>query len=471
MPIVHHDDAIPHPAWWFPTPVRTGTFLAADPAHARFNIEVAPDRLAAFALQHHARGEVLHFDLQTQLTGNSWGRLGSGRGGVFQGHYLKGVGRTPAAANWNQADDLYHASGHLSVASALRERLITAFLRDRGLEDAIVPCEAVLLRKLSAGETRAIRQSQSSSRPAFNPADATLAALTVKPADFARLSNFVFALDHFEASPRRIGELFLDLERFLNPPLQRSHPEGTARSIVAAMDGAFHRGLDHFQKFARVGLFWLYLDSNFSLDGRFLDLETPLYLGQPFVGMAESKVHGDPQRELLGFEEFEFVRHWRLFIAWLRARLRFMTRRDVVEGTETRVFLGELARELSRVFGPDHLLHRDDALIRSACRNLAPVLGLDRADRRRLHDLARFSFTGCLTGRARRIPDCGWQPVTIPPAEATPRPRRLLHAAFSPTGASAEGVAYNTALTRLSAITDPRRLLVAMQHPTKVGCS
>ena len=53
-----------------------------------------------------------------------------------------------------------------------------------------------------------------------------------------------------------------------------------------AMDGAFRRGLENFQRYNRLGLFWIYTDNNFTLDGRFLDLETPLFFSAGSWGWA-----------------------------------------------------------------------------------------------------------------------------------------------------------------------------------------
>lgn len=458
------------PAWCFPVPVRAARFLAGDPAFAQFNVEVAQDRIAAFAFAPSDGQEVLYYDRQTQLLGNTRGRHGSGRSGVYRGHYLKGVGRTPAAANWNEAADVYHNSGHLSVGSAIRERTITAFLAARGLGATIVPCRAVLLGRLTAAETRAVRRGESSSRVGFAAADAELLALTVKPADFARMSNFVFALEHFGNSPQALGELFVDLEKFLHPPGARAGLAGSPEGIAQALDEAFRRGLENFRAFARAGLFWLYLDSNFSLDGRFLDLETPLYFGGPFVGAVVSEAEGVNRRDLLGFEEFGFIRHWRVFLAWLRARLRLLARAEVVEHADVRAFLRELSRELARRFSGKCLLHHDDHLIAGATGNLAAALGLERRDRARLRGLARQSFRWWVHGREINLPDLEWRPVTVPPAPATPLARCFEHASFSAPGASLEGRAFADALSALSGERDPQRLLRALDLPTKTGC-
>jgi hypothetical protein len=206
------------PYWLFPVPVRASRFVAADPAFNPFNVEIALDCIASFSFSSEKKEQSLLYDLQTQLAGNSRGRHGSGRSGIYLGHYLKGVGRTPAAANWCDDDDIYHASGHLSVGSAIRERLITAFLEARGLGDTVVPCKTVLAGRLAPEEARAVWLGKSSSRTRFTFGDAHMIALTVKAADFARMSNFVFALDHLDGTPQQLGELFLDLERYLHSP-------------------------------------------------------------------------------------------------------------------------------------------------------------------------------------------------------------------------------------------------------------
>lgn len=448
--------------WLFPVPVRASRFLAGDAAFARFNVEVAQDHIASFSFATSKPADVLFYDLQTQLESHTAGRHGSGRSGVYRGHYLKGVGRTPAAANWNNRDDLYHASGHLSVGSAIRERLITAVLEARGLGAAVVPCRAVLLAPLTPAEARAVRRDETSSRARFTPADGQMMALTVKPADFARMSNFVFALDHFTGTPQQLGDLFLALERFLHPPGARRGLEGAPRDIARALDAAFRRGWENFMAYARMGLFWLYLSSNFTLDGRFLDLETPLFFGAPFVGRAVGKRAGGPFRDLLGFEEFGFVRHWRLFLAWLLSRLRLLLAPEAVAGREARLFLRTLHREVAVRFSGRHLLYDDGALARLAADNLAQALALGRRDRSRLSALARYAFEWLVYSAKKPVPDMAWRPLKFAPAPATPLPRRFEAAGFIEQAPSADGDAYAAAINQLGSLRDPRELLRAL---------
>ena len=67
------------PAWLFPAPVRRSRFVAESPRWRPFNIEVALDRIAPFALAKKSVRPVLHFDYQTHVEDNPPGRLGSGR--------------------------------------------------------------------------------------------------------------------------------------------------------------------------------------------------------------------------------------------------------------------------------------------------------------------------------------------------------------------------------------------------------
>ncbi|HYN41375.1 MAG TPA: hypothetical protein VE129_06340, partial [Thermoanaerobaculia bacterium] len=300
---------------------------------------------------------------------------------------------------------------------------------------------------------------ETSSREASTPADGHRVALTVKPADCARMSNFVFALDHFTATPQHLGTLFLDLERYLHPPGEREGLEGAPDAIAHALDAAFRRGLERFEAWARTGLHWIYLQSNFSLDGRFLDLETPLFFGAPFVGAMVEKRDGEPARSLVGFEEFGYVRHWRLFVAWLRARLRLLMATELLGRTASRHFLRELSRAIASRLPRQGLLFDDARLRARATANLSRALDLGPRGRSSLGDLARHAFSSTVYGFPEALPDAGWRPLAFQPAPATPNPRRYEAPAFFDPGPSPDGQAYATALERLGSICEPRELL------------
>lgn len=450
------------PAWLFPVPVRKSRFQASDARLAQFNVESATDLVPPYSFASPSPRDALYFDLQTQLEGNYHGRLGSGRSGVYRGAYLKGIGRTPAAANWNDPNETYHGSGHLSAASAIRERLISVFLAARGLGHTIVPCTAVLIGELDASERRAVGRNQSSSKTYFAAADSALIALTIKPANWARISNFVFALNHCTGKPSDIGTLFLDLQKHLNPPGEQSGTDGTPAEIVDAMENAFHRGLNNFRAWGRAGLFWYYLNSNFTLDGRFMDLETPLYFGNPFVGVEISTVEGRTGRNFFGFEEFGFVMHWRLFVTWLKSSLKFQLVRERGLASEARPFIRELLTELNHRFTPGHALFNDEQLCRDAVANLAGEMDLSRKARTQLHQLARHAMAGKIYGLETPLPDIKWNPLPFRPAPSTPYPRTYEAAAFAPVEPSKHGQSFADATARLGAMTSAKDLLAAL---------
>ncbi len=448
------------PPWLFPAPVRRSRFVADSPPWRPYNIEVAPDRVAPFALARRSVQPVLFFDYQTQIENNTPGRLGSGRAGVFRGYYVKGVGRTPAAGNWNDQGDRYHGSGHLSVASALRERLITAALQARGLGDAIVPCESVLAARLRPDEQRAAALGHSSSQPSLTPADAHLMALSLKPADFARVSNLVWALDHFSMQPQHMGSLFLDFERYLNPPGRREDLGGEPAAIARSMDRAFRRGLANFERFERVGLFWIYTQNNFTLDGRYVDLETPMFLGAPFIGFFQQEQPAPPR--LLGFEGFGFVWYWRLFLRWLEGKLRYLSSPGVLDMPALRSFLREVARQVRLVFSSSHLLYADARLQRQAASNLSNGLDLGRTARARVSELSRCAFAQIVNGADVEPPDFGWREIPFRPAPISATPARITAPAFLKPALSADGETFAGALDLLGAERDPQSLLKAL---------
>ncbi len=445
--------------WMFPVPLRPSRFEACSARWRPCNIEVALDLIGAFAFTKQKSGPVLWCDYQTQLDDNARGRLGSGRGGVYRNKYIKGVGRTLTAANWNDAADVYHASGHMSVGSALREYLITRILKQQGLIGSIVPCETILAAPLKPEEIRAASEGHTSSRPSLTPADAAMMALSVKPADFVRTSNFVWALNQMSAKVRDIGLLFIEFERGLHSPEDRGNLQGEPESIAAAMDSAFHRGLSNFRRFAGIGLFWMYPQNNFTLDGRFLDLETPLFFGAPFAGAFTQTVKGGRPRRVLGFEEFAFVLHWRLFVRWLDMRLQFLTSPGVLTDEIAREFLKAVRLAVSSQFHRKHPLYSDRNLIAGAVEHLAEPLDLARSGRSRLLELAQYEFAVTVHGSTEPVPDAGWKKVNLPLTPPTCTPFRVEATDFFSPKLTKSAEVYGEWLTKLGTSADPGELL------------
>jgi len=264
------------------------SFVPLHADHARYNVIVDLGALRPFRFSSAAAStEFAYADYQTNCDINPRGRLGSGRSVCFSGKYIKGVGRTPLAANWADPDDEGHNNGSLSTSAAVREYLATCYLQSRGLGHTIVPCEGLLLRRRS----RTCQGSELwAGRGRLAPIDRLFHALSVKPAGFARMSNFVWSVDRVGREPAALFTLLRRvLEHSVGPggsaPLAS---ESSPATIAQVMRDAARRGLGHFDDFLRAGVFWGSLHNNVTGDGRLLDLETPMITGGPVLGA----IHG-----------------------------------------------------------------------------------------------------------------------------------------------------------------------------------
>jgi len=253
--------------------------------HRPFNVRVDLNGIGAFGRAPAADGgTVLFADLQTNFGRHARGRLGSGRAGFYRGHYLKGVGRTPLAANWN-SPDRFHNSGHLAASSAIREYVASCYLAAHGLEETIVPCEGVLLAELD----ECMRPAEDAEHAA--PVDSHLQAISIKQGDFARFSNLTWLLHHL--TPIRVEEdnsLAVLAEMYcagllapsqLHAPASEIYPARLASLQAAAID----RALRNFEAWFSLGIWWGSFTNNLTLDGRFLDLETPGVAGGGVFGV------------------------------------------------------------------------------------------------------------------------------------------------------------------------------------------
>ena len=229
---------------------------------------------------------LLWSDLQVGPGENCVRRLGSGRSGVLAGKYLKGVGRTSLAGNWNDTRDTYHGTGHLLPSAAVRERLVTVYMEARGAGASIVPCEGVLVRRADPGLVEGLDRLARSLETELAPADRRMQAITVKPADFARFSNLGWLVDASGPSASGIASLAYLMATFSEAPERPAPSPGacTPSRVAELVDGAVRRGLEAFGEYVRCGVYWGSFYNNFSLDGRFLDLEVAAVYGAPTVG-------------------------------------------------------------------------------------------------------------------------------------------------------------------------------------------
>lgn len=274
------------------TPLRSSPFVPLHDVHAEFAVETAMDGSADIL------DEPLYSDYQTNPEMCVLGRLGSGRAGLYRGRYLKGVGRTRLAANWATPEDVFHHSGHQATSGATREYLVSVYMRAKGYAHLINPCEGILVRP-AAPILRDYLLPQLSAAMAANPppyfnSDLALQAITLKPEGVTRFSNFVWLSLNLDL----IGSGF-GVEEFLRLWVQElgGAPEDSIDASVAARlyFDKLESTLVNLHVFWRSGVLWGSLHNNFSIDGRYVDLEGPALVGRPVAGFVLAGRHDEIQ--------------------------------------------------------------------------------------------------------------------------------------------------------------------------------
>ncbi|HKX32424.1 MAG TPA: hypothetical protein VJ302_32355 [Blastocatellia bacterium] len=351
--------------WSVPVPLQSSDFVPLFPAHAECNMTVDPGRIGAYGYRREAyrTDQLLHADLQTMPYSHLAGRLGSGRSGFYRNWYLKGVGRTPLAANWNLRDFL-HNTGHLAASSAIREYVSSVYLAEMGDSDSIVSCTGVLVAELKPELRDLHRILYPDISPETLPrVDRYLQALTVKEGGFARWSNFIWFLHHL--TPGRIDEGATDLATFaevLAGSLTQQkepdpiHSEIQPETLAAMIAESVVRTRHNYRRWFNRGIWWGSFSNNLTSDGRFLDLETPVITGGPFFGTLSNMGLTDGARiesSLVGIELFNHLAGMKLVCTELVRVLSRLPRRFAALERE---FAGELANEIRKKLLSRHSL-------------------------------------------------------------------------------------------------------------------
>ena len=363
--------------WSTPVPVRASTFKPLYEEHTRFSLETDLGKIAAFSIARPDDGQQLVY-CDYQLPGDFPVplRLGAGRAGFRQGKYLKGIGRTPLAGNWRDHSDLLHSSRHMYASSAIRELIATRYLEAKGLGASIVPCEGILLRQLEPAMRADMQREVAARQPyaALLPIDRELQAISIKPGNFARWSNFLWSTTFCLGRLEEVIDLGLLLEHYASGEEHKVAPDQCgAGSIVDALDDAIERGCQNFESFFSAGVYWgSFCNNNSTIDGRFLDLEVPILLGAPmFLGLVPSLIgdQGVPSTQVsfvLGSECLDYLRQVRCAIDEFGARLESLEQRCTT--ALGRDFIGTIRASMTARFGEQHLLRHADKQIDRLCR-------------------------------------------------------------------------------------------------------
>lgn len=470
-----------HP-WNYPVPVRPGAFVPFEARHAPYNVVTDPGRVAPFgpyagSLEPVPAEELLHADFQTTPDYVVAGRLGSGRSGHYRGKYLKGIGRTPLAANWNSVEDQHHATGVLWPSSALGELFASWVAEAKGLSHCLNGCEGLLLAPLDPG-LRAFSEASLAELEAklgarTFPCDRALMAITVKPAGFARFSNFVWLMNNMDLFQSRdaLVHFLVLFTRYLDPSRPLSLAEISPRRIAEALGGAVARTLSVFRDLFRGGLYWGTPQNNVAMDGRMLDLDFPYFLGGPLVGSVDHTgplvlPDTDPVR-VVGLAVIGYLYQVRLFVKLLRARLALLPELDFSFSETELDFVTELRGAIDEVLSPGHLLNDPDAaadVLLGWYRDLVDVQagawpGLERA--------VRVATRWRLTRRFDEHVEIPTTSHTITTWHGTEAPRTTLAALFgAPVAAERleEARSLHEMLASLERFTDRDALFVALEE-------
>ncbi len=407
--------------WAVPVPVVPAGFTSLHASHTPCAVQVDLGRIGSFGFSSRPEpeAELLYADLQTNADSNVSLRLGSGRAGFYKGKYLKGVGRTLLAANWNNPADRYHNSGHLLPSAAAREYLVSCYLEARSAGDTFVACEGLLLAPLPPEAGRYIESLfPSGDLRHLAPMDRRLQAITVKGAGFARLSNFTWALSQWQGGAPFLIELLLRMSRYLAGPSQPEAGPGdvTPETLAERLERATGQLVHHFERFFQAGVYWGSFHNNFTADGRFLDLETPFVFGGPFIGvlstpgkLPESVDLAGPQG-FAGCEVLQCLQQVRTFLAFLIDRLEWLGRNSSGASELECRFLLRTAEALRTRFPRSHWLHDVEALGEKLTVALASALALPPGAEAELSALVeaqchlRLNVKPRRTGTVRLVP-------------------------------------------------------------------
>jgi hypothetical protein len=475
-----------------PVPVRRSTFVSLHPEHAELNVEVSLGGIAPFGAT--TRGAVTEAFLQCDLEDNPdtsmRGRLGSGRTGVYRGKYLKGVGRTLLAGNWANTNDVTHHTGLLHASSGIRELLVSAYLRTKGCGDAINGCEGVLLKLLPPEasehmlpELRALEGFAEDAR-GFWTADLELQSLTVKRGGFVRFSNLVWLSNHLDFY-RTGSASATTFARFVRAFLAHVDPEparddATPDAMARAFYRSFDRGLANMRRFWKLGVSWSSLHNNFSTDGRFVDIDRPVILGRPLVGIiarGQQRRLDIPHRDMQWglFEPLFYVLHMRMLARFFEGRLRAIAGMGYPVSRREREYAREAARSFAAL-ARRHLLFSRERLRKTLIRWVADEVALDLTQRRALAKTVDQAYRSLFTDHGGRTFPIALEPVPAPLARLGATNDPVAHVfAFMKTGSVAppeavlsEDAAYvNRQISDLCQIGDRDRLLSSMGDAVK----
>ena len=459
--------------WNLPAPFKRLDYLAQYPEHEELGVCVDLAAIQPFEVREQELDpdSVMWTDLQVGPGENTVSRLGSGRAGFFGGKYLKGVGRTQLAGNWADHRDTSHGTGHMLPSAAVRERIATVYMEAKSAQHLIVPCEGILIRRAEPALVDGLRVFQEKMECEMAPVDRAMQALSVKPADFARFSNVNWLLGSCGPSFEYIVTAAALFKSYSEDPSQPASKLGScsATSIARALASALTRGVDAFREYFRLGIHWGSYYNNFTLDGRFLDLEVPIVHGEPFIGCFANHhsptIDRDPSKDqfaIHGVELFEYALHVVRCIDSIRDRFRLY--QSATQDQILSRFLLELEEAMETEVGAEHPLRSRDYLIGE----VLDLLEEAGADRGRVRPYVEAEYREAFEGVVQKTPRLSLRRR----AGRTARPEPMLFSSIYEAdelyraprdrGVNPDAELVQGILERLDACEDPEELLAEL---------
>jgi hypothetical protein len=357
--------------WAIACPVTESRFVPQLPEHAVYNIQTDMAAIGSFGgmVERPDFDALLFSDLQTQTGFHEYGRLGSGRTGFYRGAYLKGIGRTPLAANWWRFKDRFHATGHLGASGAARELIVSRYFLAKGKGHLINPCRGLLIAELEP-QLREARAWRRWTDEECLPCDLALQAISVKDDRFLRFSNVVWHLNNIN-----VAHAESDLIRFFGYLMNGLCPDEpidvgqlVPSRIAATLAATIERTIQNFREYFRLGINWLMPYNNFTIDGRFCDLDVPLFTGPGYLGaalncelwQAGSATAYAPDHvdfgSIFGLSAIAYLHQVRTVLCSIEAGFRGLLRANFHYSEPEREFMNGFLYSLEEALPPSHVL-------------------------------------------------------------------------------------------------------------------
>lgn len=225
-------------------------------------------------------------DLQRGIGAAIEKSLGSGRSCFHRGLYFKGIGRTPLVKSWVDMNDILHSNGLLFPSGALREVAFSLFTKK--IPHCINPVHSLSLVPGTNYSKMVITKLYEKSGTRADLIESSYIAQTVKEGNFIRFSNIKWLIGN-------LGTFFinkndLSLIEFLlsciNHGLEKNYHDSsvipTTRPPRDIFNNLFEGIISTVRNVIELNSFGVKLGSlgnNFALDGRFIDLEVPVFVG------------------------------------------------------------------------------------------------------------------------------------------------------------------------------------------------